>query len=109
VTLAFGVGATTAVFSVVHGVMLEPLPYLDSARLVRLWEQHPGGQSPARQESRDDRARENPLSSHRKMADSNAIPPAGKPTSTGLWLDQQILDDRRPHVRAPSVHMLSGS
>ena len=46
-TLALGVGATTAVFTVVHGVLLEPLPYRDSARLVRLWEEHPGGQSPA--------------------------------------------------------------
>ena len=46
-TLALGVGATTAVFTVVHGVLLEPLPYPDSARLVRLWEEHPGGQSPA--------------------------------------------------------------
>ena len=47
VTLALGVGATTAVFTVVHAVLLEPLPYHDSARLVRLWEEHPGGQSPA--------------------------------------------------------------
>jgi putative ABC transport system permease protein len=47
VTLALAIGATTAVFTVVHAVLLEPLPYPDSARLVRLWEEHPGGQSPA--------------------------------------------------------------
>ena len=47
ITLALAIGATTAVFTVVHGVLLEPLPYPDSARLVRLWEEHPGGQSPA--------------------------------------------------------------
>ena len=47
VTLALGVGATTAVFTVVHSVLLEPLPYPESAQLVRLWEEHPGGQSPA--------------------------------------------------------------
>ncbi|HEX7050460.1 MAG TPA: ABC transporter permease [Longimicrobiales bacterium] len=35
-TLGLGVGATTAVFSVVHAVLLRPLPYDDSGRLVDL-------------------------------------------------------------------------
>ena len=38
VTIALGVGATTAVFTVVHAVLLEPLSYPDSAQLVRVWE-----------------------------------------------------------------------
>jgi len=42
-TLALGIGATTAVFSAVYGVLLRPLPYPDSDRLVRLYEEHPGG------------------------------------------------------------------
>ncbi|HUF49573.1 MAG TPA: ABC transporter permease [Longimicrobiales bacterium] len=35
-TLGLGIGAATAVFSVVHGVLLRPLPYPQSERIVRL-------------------------------------------------------------------------
>jgi len=41
-TLAIGIGANTAVFSVIDGVLIKPLPYPDSDRLVALFMQAPG-------------------------------------------------------------------
>jgi putative ABC transport system permease protein len=41
VTLALGIGATTLIFSAVHGLLLAPLPFPDSDRLVSLWEKNP--------------------------------------------------------------------
>src|ERR1017187_6784073 len=42
ITLGLGVGATTAIFSVVNGVLLRPLPFPNEDRLVTLCEQYPG-------------------------------------------------------------------
>jgi putative ABC transport system permease protein len=41
VTLALGIGATTAIFTVVNGVILRPLPFRAPERLVTLWQVNP--------------------------------------------------------------------
>jgi predicted permease len=43
VTLALGIGATTAIFSTLKPILLEPLPYPDAHRITMIWEIGPDG------------------------------------------------------------------
>lgn len=51
VTLAIGIGATTAIFSIVYGVVIKPLPFDEPQRLVAVWHQAPGINLPLLQQS----------------------------------------------------------
>src|SRR5690348_3665628 len=41
VTIALGIGAATAIYSIVDGVLLRPLPFREPGRLVAVWQTFP--------------------------------------------------------------------
>src|SRR5437870_1528092 len=47
ITLALGIGGSTAIFTVIDGAMLHPIPFPDSNRLVALYQRTPHGEKNA--------------------------------------------------------------
>ncbi len=84
-TLALAIGATTAIFTVVYGVLLRPLPYPAPDRLMAIWEvNHRGTYSRLADPNFDDfRDRNRTFSALSKYADGvTSVAGAGEPTRT---------------------------
>ena len=61
--LALGIGATTAIFSLLYSVLLAPLPYVDSDRLVMVWTHQKGERNGASPSERNLESRATPITS----------------------------------------------
>lgn len=86
-TLALAIGATTAIFSVVYGILLRPLPYPQSDRIMAIWEvNHRGTYSRLADPNFDDfRAQSHTFQSMAKYeAYITAVAGASEPTRTGV-------------------------
>ena len=68
-TLALGLGATAAMFSVVHGVVLQPMPFEDPDQLVVIWESKENRRWPAAAGNFDDWRENNQTLEEVVMAD----------------------------------------
>jgi predicted permease len=95
-TLAIGIGATTAVFTVVHGVLLEPLPFEHPERLVGVWHTAPG--------LGFDRLNQSPALYFTYREESEAF------TDTGLWdNDTASITGRGEPAEVPVIRVTDGT
>ncbi len=90
ITLALGIGASTAIFSAVNPILFEPLPYLHASRIMMIWEiQRDGRQNPG-----------NAFGTYRALVEQNrsfaaiAAMKSWQPTLTGAT-EPERLDGQR--------------
>jgi hypothetical protein len=94
-TLALGIGANTAVFSVVNATLIQPLPFRDADRIMVVWEKDHGSVAPGFSSIGDGRitsCRPYPLISvgaptwWRKASRGESIAQPAQPTCSGFWV-----------------------
>ena len=93
-TLALGIGATTAIFSVVNGVILRSLPYAESDRLVRIWETTVRDGSVPPGEGSNSPVTFKDLKAGATTFESMAIYARARPTLTGLGEPEVLMAGR---------------
>ncbi|NNM34194.1 MAG: FtsX-like permease family protein, partial [Gemmatimonadetes bacterium] len=87
-TLALGIGATTAVYSVVHGILLSPLAFEQPDELVTIWADYTRREGPLREWLSFENFHD--LTTESSTLEAAAVYNGGRPTLTGFGEPQQV-------------------